>query len=178
MLSVGYSLSDNFSLPLIPFPYFCWQITKSPLVDTTAKYKWQIAFSGGLSGYNPQLGISYDMQLFWKKRLTQSLWYQGGLFDGAWLASNRIDVVEYQPAEASSGIGIQLSPKADIIPSLMVSYFGNQNHPTRKYLSCTATFNFHYSFAQWASIDVGSFFEFYYRREMAAGTSIGGEFYW
>lgn len=173
----GYSLTDNLSLPYIPFPYLVWQLTKSPLVDTTERYKWQCAISGGMNGYNQLLGVTGDIQFYWKKRLFPSVWYLGEIYcpwgdifhRGMWEAA--------QVPQVINGVGFQLSQKADVVTRLSVAYFGNYLSFTTRDFSGVGNLTFHYSFSPWFSINFGSSLEM---RKGAMGMSmnIGNEFYW
>jgi hypothetical protein len=174
----SYSLTDNLSLPYIPFPYLIWQLTKSPLLDTTARYKWQFALSGGMTGYSLLSGVSGDIRTVWKKRLSPSIWYQGGLIWRLGYISHKGWTLD-EPSYATNGICFQLSPKADVVSSISIYYAGNYDYHslTIKNLAGIGSFNFHYSFSPWVSINVGSRLDMR-QGAMGMGMNVGSEFYW
>jgi hypothetical protein len=183
----SYSLTNNLSLPFIPFPYLVWQLTKSPLVDTTAIYKWQFALSGGMTGYSRVEGVSGDMQFSWKKRLSPSTWYLGSLapfFIGhnAWMGA-AYGIGGFGIGPLVNGVGFQLSPKADVITMLSLGWPPDSHSPPRNPFSGTGSFAFHYSFSPWFAINVGAALrEFESNGLFVDGTNIelniGSEIYW
>jgi hypothetical protein len=172
----GYSLTDNLSLPFVPFPYLIWQLTKSPLVDTTARYNWQFALSGGMTMYSQIWGVSGEIQVGWKKRLSSSVWYTGRIrgFSGndGWMGMN-IGVGPFV-----NGFGFQLSPKADVVASLILHFPKDLNTPPGNNFTGTGSFVFHYTFSPWFSINVGSATSQNSNHGYQIEMSAGGEFYW
>jgi hypothetical protein len=168
----SYSLTDNLSLPYIPFPYLVWQLTKSPLVDTTARYKWQFALGAGTTGIWPDFARG-KIEFLWKKRLSPAVWYEGGInsfFAYIYYGKKMIT----QPPGISNMIGFQLSPKASVESSIGLVYVGGYN-----WLAGSGAFNFHYCFSQWFSLNVGSGMGFApSRKATSIDLNIGSEFYW
>ncbi len=168
--TASYSLTDNLSLPYIPYPYLVWQLTKSPLVDTTVRYKWQFALGGGASTIDPS-GAYCSLRFSWKKRLSPSAWYQGNIYEALNYSFPKGTATESFPT-VSNAIGFQLSPKAAVLSALALYYTGNHS-------GGTGSFNFHYSFSNWFSLNVGSGIGIYDdRNETEMIFSIGSEFYW
>jgi hypothetical protein len=165
----SYSLTDNLSLPCIPFPYLVWQLTKSPLVDTNVRYKWQFALAGGVTNILEKLAYG-NIRFAWKKRLSPSAWYQGAINEPLGYTSGK-GIIAGSP-QVSNAVGFQLSPKASVLSALALYYTGSHT-------GGTGSFNLHYSFYQWFSLNVGSGIGIYNdRNETAMTFNIGSEFYW
>jgi hypothetical protein len=178
--SMGYSLTDNLALSIYPYQKLSaslvWQLTKSPLIDTTVRYKWQFALSGRMQYINRD-AIYSTINFICKKRLAPSVWYTGGFYTLQGYTAGYIGF----PA-VSSGIGFQLSPKADVTPSVTLEYAGrvlafyhivfNKDN-----FIGTGSFNFHYSFSEWFSFALGTEFSIS-KLTTLMGATIGGTFYW
>jgi hypothetical protein len=167
--TASYSLTDNLSLPYIPYPYLVWQLSKSPLIDTTVRYKWQFALAGGMTGLDR--GYAYaNIRFAWKKRLSPSAWYQGNIYEPLGYTFGK-GITSGSP-QVSNAIGFQLSPKAAVLSALALYYTGTHS-------GGTGSFNFHYSFSKWFSLNVGSGIGIYDDRSETEMTfNIGSEFYW
>ncbi len=174
---ISYSLTNNLSLSFSSYlsPSFAWQLTKSPLIDSTERYKWQFAISGNISGGMKQGQMNLNLEF--KKRLCASIWSTGAItsgwfynfHEGAWVKS----------ASVSDGIGFQLSQKADVTSFLSFSYYNRDYHfVTIKNVSGSGYFDFHYSFSPWFSLNIGSGIYVFQSTSTEMTTSIGGEFYW
>jgi hypothetical protein len=173
----AYSLTNNLSLSFSSFlsPSFAWQLTKSPLIDSTERYKWQFAIAGNISGGMKQgyMNLSLDF----KKRLGASVWSTAAITSG-WFYHSR-EGVWVKSGSVSDGIGFQLSPKADVKSSLGFSYYDSDYHVvTMKNVSGSGYFNFHYTFSPWFSLNIGSGIYVLQSNSTEMSTSIGSEFYW
>jgi hypothetical protein len=195
----SYSITDNLALIDLPFPYFIypgprstpniqfptivWQLTKSPLVDTMARNKWMFALSEGTNlVFSRSILGGYGLQ--WKKRLGPSVWYGGG-FSGTLYYYFGEETPYYSKGTKyfsngiSSGIGFQLSPKADVVSLVNIGYGAEYLNRSLKftYWGGSGSFNFHYSFSPWFSVNYGSGLSIE-KVAMSLLMNVGGEFYW
>jgi hypothetical protein len=177
---VSYSFTDNLKIFSNTFfsPTLVWQLTKSPLVDTSARYKWQVALSAGTSWFGIY-NFSGSVGLSWKKRLSPSVWYSGDMT--GYLAKEQGKRISVKDGSTYNGIGFQLSQKANVRTGISLYYadfYPEYYHfPTLYNVGYSGYFTFQYVFTPWFSLDVGSGI-YGYRKETGIDLSVGGQFFW
>jgi len=175
----AYSLTNNLSIALPSNslrPTLTWQLTKSPLIDSGARYKWQIALSADYGMNGAQANDYYgSLRIITKKLLSNSVWYSGGIYS----FYKRLNENHTIYGNIFNGLGFQVSEKADVVMSLGLTIPDYHKFTTREdeNIAAYGNFNFHYSFVPWFGINIGSSLGTYKgstQMEMSGST----EFYW
>ena len=177
LLVASYAINDNLSLPIIPYPYIIWQITKSPYADPGMRDKWQFALGAGLpnlGGRPDEYRIAGELLFIWKKRISSSIWYsgqvRGSLFyqhPMRWFSESGM---------LSNTVGFQLSQKADVVTGFACGY-GFFAAKKERMAFGEIPFGFHYNFSQYYSIYGGTNITAN-GKSTGIGVYIGNEFYW
>jgi hypothetical protein len=173
---VYYSFTNNLQLHSYPFfsPTLVWQLTKSPYVDTSARYKWQVALAAGTNWFGLH-NLAGNVGLHWKKRLSPSVWYAGNMV-GYWAKDSGKRIL-VPGGNTSNGIGFQLSPKASVATGLGLFYAGDYHFLIINDIGYSGNFNFQYAFSPWFSLNVDSGITGY-RKVIGMNVGIGSEFFW
>jgi hypothetical protein len=179
----SYSFTHNLQLSFAThflgyiFPSLTWQLTKSPYVDTTMRYKWQFALNASTT-IGRYMFDSFDgsIRLGWKKRLSPSVWYGGGISsDFFW------NDFSFISCDASNKIGFQLSPKASVSSGIGLSYghiFGENPYGyKRNSYGYSGSFDFQYAFSPWFTLRIGSGISGG-QKSTSISLDAGGTFYW